>query len=90
MVSILQFCKGRALLRQYLQEIGYTDTIIDVRSNRLIVFSHAVHKGRYVTFLKCHFLKIKPRLVSIGLVRKLNRAIFRKFHFYMHQIHFFA
>eukprot|EP00088_Acartia_fossae_P067130 TRINITY_DN8357_c1_g1_i11.p1 TRINITY_DN8357_c1_g1~~TRINITY_DN8357_c1_g1_i11.p1 ORF type:complete len:732 (-),score=183.25 TRINITY_DN8357_c1_g1_i11:347-2542(-) len=27
--------QGRALLRQYLQEIGYTDTIIDVRSNRV-------------------------------------------------------
>ena len=27
--------KGRQLLRQYLQEIGYTDTIIDVRSNRV-------------------------------------------------------
>src|SRR2546427_242233 len=26
---------GRQLLRQYLQEIGYTDTIIDVRSNRV-------------------------------------------------------
>lgn len=27
--------QGRCLLRQYLQEIGYTDTIIDVRSNRV-------------------------------------------------------
>lgn len=27
--------KGRQLLRHYLQEIGYTDTIIDVRSNRV-------------------------------------------------------
>ena len=27
--------KGRAVLRQYLQEIGYTDTIIDVRANRV-------------------------------------------------------
>lgn len=27
--------QGRSLLRQYLQEIGYTDTIIDVRSNRV-------------------------------------------------------
>ncbi|XP_071454671.1 striatin-3 [Hetaerina americana] len=27
--------QGRQLLRQYLQEIGYTDTIIDVRSNRV-------------------------------------------------------
>lgn len=26
---------GRELLRQYLQEIGYTDRIIDVRSNRV-------------------------------------------------------
>ena len=26
---------GRQLLRQYLQEIGYTDTIIDVRSTRV-------------------------------------------------------
>ena len=29
------YLKGRQLLRQYLQEIGYTDTIIDVRSNRV-------------------------------------------------------
>merc|ERR550525_1083102 len=27
--------QGRQLLRQYLQEFGYTDTIIDVRSNRV-------------------------------------------------------
>ncbi|KAK2707635.1 striatin-3-like isoform X4 [Artemia franciscana] len=27
--------QGRQLLRQYLQEIGYTDTIIDIRSNRV-------------------------------------------------------
>ncbi|KAJ6222160.1 hypothetical protein RDWZM_000705 [Blomia tropicalis] len=27
--------QGRQLLRHYLQEIGYTDTIIDVRSNRV-------------------------------------------------------
>ena len=27
--------QGRQLLKQYLQEIGYTDTIIDVRSSRL-------------------------------------------------------
>lgn len=27
--------QGRQLLRQYLQEIGYTDTIIDVRSSRV-------------------------------------------------------
>jgi len=27
--------QGRTLLRQYLQEIGYSDTIIDVRSNRV-------------------------------------------------------
>ena len=31
----LMTLQGRALLRQYLQEIGYTDTIIDVRSNRV-------------------------------------------------------
>ena len=27
--------QGRQILKQYLQEIGYTDTIIDVRSARL-------------------------------------------------------
>ena len=27
--------QGRQILKQYLQEIGYTDTIIDVRSSRL-------------------------------------------------------
>lgn len=31
----LNWKHGRQLLRQYLQEIGYTDTIIDVRSNRV-------------------------------------------------------
>ncbi|XP_014251285.1 striatin-3 isoform X2 [Cimex lectularius] len=33
-VSNFTWKQGRQLLRQYLQEIGYTDTIIDVRSNR--------------------------------------------------------
>ena len=27
--------QGRQILKKYLQEIGYTDTIIDVRSSRL-------------------------------------------------------
>uniref|UniRef100_A0A4W4FMN9 Striatin N-terminal domain-containing protein n=1 Tax=Electrophorus electricus TaxID=8005 RepID=A0A4W4FMN9_ELEEL len=32
-----QFCwkQGRQLLRQYLQEVGYTDTILDVKSQRV-------------------------------------------------------
>lgn len=30
--SSVNWKQGRQLLRQYLQEIGYTDTIIDVRS----------------------------------------------------------
>jgi len=34
-VSNINWRQGRQLLRQYLQEIGYTDTIIDVRSNRV-------------------------------------------------------
>lgn len=34
-VSNITWSQGRQLLRQYLQEIGYTDTIIDVRSNRV-------------------------------------------------------
>ncbi len=34
-VSNVNWRQGRQLLRQYLQEIGYTDTIIDVRSNRI-------------------------------------------------------
>ena len=34
-ISNLSWKQGRQLLRQYLQEIGYTDTIIDVRSNRV-------------------------------------------------------
>ncbi|XP_059086744.1 striatin-3-like isoform X2 [Tigriopus californicus] len=34
-VSNVNWRQGRQLLRQYLQEIGYTDTIIDVRSNRV-------------------------------------------------------
>ncbi|XP_054261722.1 striatin-3 isoform X1 [Macrosteles quadrilineatus] len=34
-VSNITWKQGRQLLRQYLQEIGYTDTIIDVRSNRV-------------------------------------------------------
>lgn len=34
-VSNVTWRQGRQLLRQYLQEIGYTDTIIDVRSNRV-------------------------------------------------------
>ncbi|XP_076464651.1 striatin-3-like isoform X3 [Babylonia areolata] len=33
--SNTQWKQGRQLLRQYLQEIGYTDTIIDVRSARV-------------------------------------------------------
>lgn len=33
--SNVNWRQGRQLLRQYLQEIGYTDTIIDVRSNRV-------------------------------------------------------
>lgn len=33
--SNVSWQKGRQLLRQYLQEIGYTDTIIDVRSSRV-------------------------------------------------------
>lgn len=33
--SGINWKQGRSLLRQYLQEIGYTDTIIDVRSNRV-------------------------------------------------------
>ncbi|XP_070179388.1 striatin-3-like isoform X2 [Littorina saxatilis] len=33
--SNAQWKQGRQLLRQYLQEIGYTDTIIDVRSARV-------------------------------------------------------
>ncbi|PIK52509.1 hypothetical protein BSL78_10607 [Apostichopus japonicus] len=31
----INFKQSRQLLRQYLQEIGYTDTILDVRSNRV-------------------------------------------------------
>ncbi|XP_015188139.1 PREDICTED: striatin-3 isoform X2 [Polistes dominula] len=34
-VSNISWKQGRQLLRQYLQEIGYTETIIDVRSNRV-------------------------------------------------------
>ncbi|XP_014206120.1 striatin-4 isoform X2 [Copidosoma floridanum] len=34
-VNNISWRQGRQLLRQYLQEIGYTDTIIDVRSNRV-------------------------------------------------------
>ncbi|XP_014234227.1 striatin [Trichogramma pretiosum] len=34
-ISNITWRQGRQLLRQYLQEIGYTDTIIDVRSNRV-------------------------------------------------------
>merc|ERR1719264_938102 len=34
-VSNFNWKQGRQLLRQYLKEIGYTDTIIDVRSNRV-------------------------------------------------------
>lgn len=34
-VSNITWRQGRQILRQYLQEIGYTDTIIDVRSNRV-------------------------------------------------------
>ena len=34
-VSNVNWRQGRQLLRQYLQEIGYTDSIIDVRSNRV-------------------------------------------------------
>ncbi|XP_025831546.1 striatin-3 isoform X1 [Agrilus planipennis] len=34
-VSNATWRQGRQLLRQYLQEIGYTDRIIDVRSNRV-------------------------------------------------------
>lgn len=34
-VSNTTWRQGRQLLRNYLQEIGYTDTIIDVRSNRV-------------------------------------------------------
>jgi hypothetical protein len=33
--SQLQWRQGRQLLRQYLQELGYTEAIIDVRSNRV-------------------------------------------------------
>merc|ERR1712071_167617 len=33
--SNVNWRQGRQLLRQYLQEIGYTDMIIDVRSNRV-------------------------------------------------------
>lgn len=34
-VSNITWRQGRQLLRQYLQEIGYTETIIDIRSNRV-------------------------------------------------------
>lgn len=34
-VSNTTWRQGRQMLRTYLQEIGYTDTIIDVRSNRV-------------------------------------------------------
>lgn len=34
-VSNTTWRQGRTMLRSYLQEIGYTDTIIDVRSNRV-------------------------------------------------------
>ncbi|XP_022248719.1 striatin-like isoform X1 [Limulus polyphemus] len=33
--SNVSWKQGRQLLRQYLQEIGYTDTVIDVRSSRV-------------------------------------------------------
>ena len=33
--SDISWRQGRQLLRQYLHEIGYTDTVIDVRSNRV-------------------------------------------------------
>lgn len=34
-MSNITWRQGRELLRQYLQEIGYTETIIDIRSNRV-------------------------------------------------------
>lgn len=34
-MSNITWRQGRQLLRQYLQEIGYTETIIDIRSNRV-------------------------------------------------------
>uniref|UniRef100_A0A336KGC5 CSON006515 protein n=1 Tax=Culicoides sonorensis TaxID=179676 RepID=A0A336KGC5_CULSO len=34
-VSNITWRQGRTMLRQYLQEIGYTESIIDVRSNRV-------------------------------------------------------
>lgn len=33
--SQLMWKQGRQLLRQYLQEVGYTDTILDVKSKRV-------------------------------------------------------
>ncbi|NWU98079.1 STRN protein, partial [Upupa epops] len=33
--SQLIWKQGRQLLRQYLQEVGYTDTILDVKSKRV-------------------------------------------------------
>lgn len=34
-MSNITWRQGRQLLRQYLQEIGYTETILDIRSTRV-------------------------------------------------------
>ncbi|XP_061898415.1 striatin-3-like [Entelurus aequoreus] len=46
--SQLTWKQGRQLLRQYLQEVGYTDTILDVRTQRvrsLLGLSASEHNG---------------------------------------------
>uniref|UniRef100_A0A8C3IQ52 Striatin 3 n=1 Tax=Chrysemys picta bellii TaxID=8478 RepID=A0A8C3IQ52_CHRPI len=57
--SQLTWKQGRQLLRQYLQEVGYTDTILDVRSQRvrsLLGLSSSEPNGSLVNLTTIGFL----------------------------------
>lgn len=67
---------GRQMLRQYLQEVGFTDTILDARSARLraLLGGTGPNDGKLILLLKylCHnigfiFIKMKMNTPMLAI-----------------------
>ncbi|XP_026315637.1 striatin-3 isoform X2 [Hyposmocoma kahamanoa] len=68
----VQWKQGRQLIKQYLQEIGYTDTILDVRSNRVRTLLGSCSEGPEDPILRSSYDKQRERCDPLNFIRKVN------------------
>uniref|UniRef100_A0A669CDL8 Striatin n=1 Tax=Oreochromis niloticus TaxID=8128 RepID=A0A669CDL8_ORENI len=77
----LSWKQGRQLLRQYLQEVGYTDTILDVKSQRVRALLGLAGDGagrtgeRTSTEVSIHPLRVKTELSDTSAVLEAFKFI---------------